>query len=128
MNAHLKLSPNPFTIDAVQSGRYLHMHMSIECVLAVLQPTTYIGLPPQLVPLLFFGLEQYVCVCSGLGSTTTHAHSLTGQGVRAIRVCVVSSTLPGPHKPDLPRVSGKRHNNNKASPKEKTFKSNCYHS
>lgn len=23
MNAHLKLSPNPFTIDAVQSGRYL---------------------------------------------------------------------------------------------------------
>lgn len=64
MNAHLKLSPNPFTIDAVQSGRYLHMHMSIECVLAVLQPTTYNLQPttPSACSSPFFQARA-ICLC-----------------------------------------------------------------
>lgn len=88
MNAHLKLSLNPFTIDAVQSGRYLHMHMSIECVLAVLQPTTYNLEPttPSACSSPFFWARA-ICLCLSWLRQHDYTHTLTGQGVRAIRVC-----------------------------------------
>lgn len=79
MNAHLKLSPNPFTIDAVQSGRYLP-HAAHCCTRMCpcqqdeqRQTTTY----SPLVLLLFlcslsFFWAMAICLClSGLRSTTT---------------------------------------------------------
>lgn len=118
MNAHLKLSPNPFTIDAVQSGRYLHMHMSAHvCVLASRttncnrQPIPLSVVVVVLLPLLAFIFWAIaICLClSGLRSTTT----LTPQGVRATCLFWVFSFLqPIPDNADLPP------NNNKASQAE----------
>lgn len=82
MNAHLKLSPNPFTIDAVQSGRYLP-HAAHCCTRMCpcqqdeqRQTTTYSPLALLLLLFLsslsFFFWATAICLClSGLRSTTT---------------------------------------------------------
>lgn len=79
MNAHLKLSPNPFTIDAVQSGRYLP-HAAHVCVLASRtsngkrQPIPLAAAVVVVVALFlfFFFWATAICLClSGLRSTTT---------------------------------------------------------
>lgn len=105
MNAHLKLSPNPFTIDAVQSGRYLP-HAAHCCTRMCpcqqdeqRQTTTY---SPRccccccccFIPFLFFfGLRQYVCVCPGLGARL-HSLSARCEGHRLVLGFLPLSALP----------------------------------
>lgn len=103
MNAHLKLSPNPFTIDAVQSGRYLP-HAAHCCTRMCpcqqdeqLQTTTYSPLALLLLLLcsfsFFFGLWQYVCVCPGLGARL-HSLSARCEGHRLVLGFLLLSALP----------------------------------